>query len=244
MTGMPQMNDGHGVMKPIQLLLAEPFSFLWIGKTGGNSVRYALRKHNRFSLRVRFVVESHHCKLSDLPPHRKYFFSVRDPIDRFFSAFYSRRREGRPKNHAPHSRAEAHYFSIFEHANDLAEALNAGNALEREAHAALQAIDHINSRQVGYFGQNKYILSQRPPAFILRQAHLEQDLENFFLSLGLGKPRIPTDPVVAHINPARDRLPKLSRRGRANLANVFSDDIEFYKRAISYGQHMGWFREA
>ena len=38
---------------------------------------------------------------------------------------------------------EVIYFAIFEHANDLAEALNAGGALEREAHAALQAIAHI-----------------------------------------------------------------------------------------------------
>ena len=73
---------------------------------------------------------------------------------------------------------------------------------------------------------------------------MEQDLENFFYSLGLGRPQIPTDPVVAHINPARDALPSLSPRGRAKLATVFSDDIEFNVGAISYGEHMGWFTEA
>lgn len=241
---MGRMDDGHAILAPLQRRVAEPYSFIWMGKTGGNAVRFAARRHNRWSLRVRFVIESHQCRLIDLPTDRKYFFSVRHPIDRFYSGFYSRKREGRPKNNAPHSADEAKYFAMFQDANDLAEALDAGNHLEISARAALQAIMHVKDRQADYFSDYKEFLETRPPIFILRQEHLASDLVRLWNELGIGRPQIPSDPVTAHVNPSKGQLPNLSQRAKANLEIAYREDIKFFKKAMEFGESKGWYSSA
>ncbi len=67
--------------------------FIHIGKTGGTAVKYALQDYNATVLGCRYeiILHNHNFKLKDIPIGEKFFFFVREPIDRFISGFYSRK---------------------------------------------------------------------------------------------------------------------------------------------------------
>ena len=78
--------------------------FLHIGKTGGTAVKYAL-KRNLVNKEYMIYLHGHEFKLRDVQKGAKAFFFLRDPVDRFVSGFYSRRRQGQPRIFSPWSQA-------------------------------------------------------------------------------------------------------------------------------------------
>ena len=73
------------------------FFFLHIGKTGGSAVQHALRSLAREDI----VLCGHDVSLNDVPRGAKAVASIRHPVDRFVSGFYSRLRQGLPRYNAP-----------------------------------------------------------------------------------------------------------------------------------------------
>lgn len=73
-----------------------PVHFLHIGKTAGTHLKAMLERINEAQQDIEFVGHGHKVHLKDLPPGEDYFFAIRDPIARFVSGFYSRKREGGP----------------------------------------------------------------------------------------------------------------------------------------------------
>ena len=74
---------------------------------------------------------SHNVKLKNLAIGSKYIINCRNPIDRFVSGFYSRKRKGK-KGTSDWSKAEKLSFKMFEDANNLAESLSSKNQKIRD----------------------------------------------------------------------------------------------------------------
>ena len=71
--------------------------FLHLGKNAGTTIKALVRKINQEAKTTLIAAHGHRITLSDLPKDAVYFFSIRDPIARFYSGFYSRKRKGAPR---------------------------------------------------------------------------------------------------------------------------------------------------
>lgn len=124
--------------------------FLHIGKTGGSAIKSVLEDYKAVA-NYRIVLHEHDTVLDDIPPGEKVFFCLRDPISRFVSGFYSRKRKGQPRYYSEWSDFERQVFETFETPNDLAEALGAGT--HRHHELAMQAmrggVQHLGHSRPG-----------------------------------------------------------------------------------------------
>ncbi|MEM7665234.1 MAG: hypothetical protein AAF250_05210 [Pseudomonadota bacterium] len=202
--------------------------FLHIGKAAGSQVKQMMTQVNREASGVMMKAQGHDVTLADLPEPSDYFFSIRDPITRFRSGFYSRKRRGRPLNDIAWSPHEATAFANFEHAADLAEALFAPGEEGMRAAAAIKSIRHTAQDQIDWFALAGDIFSVRPPVWVLRQEHLEADMAVLIERLGLDvTPEPRRDAKGAHANDYSS-APELSEAGIANLERWYAQDLAFY----------------
>ena len=202
--------------------------FLHIGKAAGSQVKQMMGQVNREQSALEMKALSHDVTLAELPEPSDYFFSIRDPITRFRSGFYSRKRKGRPRNDIEWSPHEASAFADFEHAAELAEALFEPGMYGMRAVAAMKAIRHTAQDQIDWFALAGDIFTTRPPVWVLRQEHLETDLEILLSRLGLEmRPELRRDSEGAHANDYSD-VPELTAKGRSNLRRWYAQDFAFY----------------
>jgi len=206
---------------------------LHIGKTGGTAVKAALSNH--LSCRNHVVVlHDHHVTLRDVPERDLFMFLVRDPVDRFVSAFHSRRRQGRrrqgrPRYSYPWSDAERVAFGRFETPNDLALALEADDeSTRRAAEAAMRSIHHVQTSYWDWFESEACLRSRVDGLFFI--GHLETlaaDFEILRSRLGLADSvALPDDAVAAHRAP--DSLDRhLGDDARDVLARWHAREYEF-----------------
>jgi hypothetical protein len=208
--------------------------FLHIGKCAGTSIKLFISSVNEKNGAVTIISHGHSIALSDLPATARYFFPIRDPITRFYSGFYSRKRKGQPRLYSEWSEAERLVFGHFPHANDLAENLFADSVAGRRAFLAMKSIGHVSQPQHSWFDNVEEILTTRPPICILRQEHLEQDLRFLARKLGLSEDfSMETDPVKSHRNDYSD-APPLSSHAIANLKQWYAADLQFHKLANAW----------
>lgn len=202
--------------------------FLHIGKAAGSQVKHMMAQVNAVRVDIRFRALTHDVVLADLPEPSDYFFSIRNPITRFRSGFYSRKRFGRPLNDILWTPHEATAFGNFEHAAELADALFAPGEAGLKAAAAMKSIRHTAQDQIDWFALAGDIFTVRPPVWVLRQEHLEADIKILFDRLGLEfTPEPRRDAKGAHANDYSD-IPELSETGIANLKRWYAQDFAFY----------------
>src|SRR5688572_17008123 len=170
-----------------------PIHFLHIGKTAGTHLKSMLERINEAQQELEFIGHRHKVRLADLPAGEDYFFSIRDPIARFVSGFYSRKREGRPRYDMPWTDHERQAFTDFDHANDLAEALFQPGLAGMRAVGAIKAISHTARNQVDWFSLRGEVFSVREPVWIVRQEQFESDLAMLLERCGLE-----STPAVSH----------------------------------------------
>ncbi|MBM7067580.1 sulfotransferase family 2 domain-containing protein [Actibacterium sp. 188UL27-1] len=211
------------------------FHYLHIGKTAGTATKSVMKAMNsRLDGKAKFVLHKHKVSLSDLPKDAQYLFAIREPLDRFYSGFYSRKRKGQPRHYQDWSSKEAWCFDRFPEANDLAEALSADDPLP--AIIAMRSIGHIRRRLVDVLDDMHGALIYRKPAFILRQASVEADFRAFAKKFDLGPvPDFPQDDISAHRN-QYGAAPPLSEQGVKNLRHYLSDDLEYYAALMSVAE--------
>ncbi len=198
--------------------------FMHIGKTGGTALRLALHDVQT-ATSYRVIRHGHRARLSDIPDGEKFFFCVRDPIDRYVSAFLSRQREGWPRHYRPWTDGEAAAFSRFDSPGSLAVALS-DEAQDSRAAAedAMQAIKHVNSSYWKWFADPTYFSSRVDDLlWIGRQQALE--LESLSQALGVDHLSMPDDPLTA--NRATEPKPELSAVARRNLRRFYERDYAF-----------------
>jgi hypothetical protein len=197
--------------------------FLHVGKTGGSAIKVALRSAEG-SPAFRVVVLGHEIHLAAIPEEDHFFFTVRDPIERYVSGFVSRQRQGQPKFNFPWSEEEVAAFIRFHSPDELAVALTAGGALQREAEAAMRGIVHVRSSYWDWFGDADYFRSRADHIlWVGHQEHL--DLWPLARALGFEKLEPPADPRKANRAPL-DK-PELSDLGRQNLREWYAPDYAF-----------------
>lgn len=206
---------------------AREVHFLHIGKNAGTQIKAVIAQINAAQTAVRLVPHDHHTFLRHLPSDAEFFFSVRDPIARFRSGFYSRKRKGQPRIYSEWTAHEAQAFATFEHANDLAEALFTDGPRGAAALRAITSISHTAMQQIDWFYGCGHILDLRPPVAVLRQEALEADIAAMKRALSLDVPTaLARDDAQAHRNDYA-AVPPLSERARANLARWYARDIAF-----------------
>lgn len=206
-----------------------PIHFLHIGKTAGTEIkRYIEHFNKRLDKRV-IVAHKHDVSLREIPERDAYFFSIRDPIARFRSAFYSRKRKGQPLIYSEWSKDEAIAFRDFAEANDLAEALFREDILGKKAFAAIKSIRHTAQNQVDWFSRCGNFLELRPPLAIIRQEYFASDMQllqsNLNLPAGFA---LEQDFVKSHKNDYSGTS-ELSELALVNLRLWYKQDLEFYR---------------
>ncbi|MGK7930085.1 MAG: sulfotransferase family 2 domain-containing protein [Microcystaceae cyanobacterium] len=153
-------------------------NFIHIGKTVGTAVKHTLQNHlvtDRYIIQLR----GHTCTLRDLPKGEKYFFILRDPVQRFVSGFYSRKRwEKEGVKSWPAKEAKA--FKQFTTPNDLALALASDQiAIKEAAIQGMQHIGHVCTSYWDWFETEAYFLSRMEDVlYVGFQETLNQDFLN------------------------------------------------------------------
>lgn len=201
--------------------------FLHVSKAAGTQIGQVIKQINSSSFERKFVKHGHEVALFNLPQDQDYFFSVRDPVSRFKSGFYSRQRKGQPRYYNEWSEQERLAFENFPHANDLAEALFTPGQRGREAVAAIRAIQHCSRNLVDWFKFHGHMFEIRPPIWILRQEHFARDLGVFLKRCGYeGTLELAADKTRSHANDYSG-IPELSDRARENLRRWYVQDYAF-----------------
>jgi len=155
-----QWDISKGKIKQItnQFIGKQIAHILHIGKTGGSVVKEALKP---YLLAGKFKIElhDHSFRLKDVPEGEKVVFFLRDPIKRFISGFYSRKRKGQPRYNFPWSPGEEGAFRHFKTPNALASALSSKNKrLKERAVMAMKNITHVNTSYCDWFDSETYFL--------------------------------------------------------------------------------------
>ncbi|HEY5011814.1 MAG TPA: sulfotransferase family 2 domain-containing protein [Acidimicrobiia bacterium] len=200
--------------------------FLHIGKTAGTALKQALRDAPESS-DYHVVVHTHGVRMIDVPRGDKFFFVVRDPVDRFVSAFQARQRQDAPRYRNPWTAAEARAFADFSSPGELGLALAGSGAERTAAEFAMHSIEHVRSSYWDWFSS---------PAAVRRREHdilwigfverLDEQIPDLAQRLGLPKLELPTDDVTAHRSP-RESRPDLPPEARDALVTWYRRDYEF-----------------
>ena len=146
--------------------------YLHVGKTGGSELR---KRFNIINDSGQFLIltRSHDITITDLPSDANYVISLRDPVKRFVSAYFSLKNIQNRK----HSLTEKEFFTDFPDINDLAIALGASNKNNDLALRYMLSIRHLAQRQSAFV--NYIDIRQRPPAHIFRTETLDKDFKVF-----------------------------------------------------------------
>jgi hypothetical protein len=223
---------------------------LHIGKTGGSAVKYALNnsltvlvdggEHNMKTAvvslpEIPYVVQmySHNIRLRDIPEGEKVIFFLRDPVSRFVSSFYSRKRKGAPRYHFEWHPDEAVAFARFPSANELADALNADDSETVQAAAkAMCSVFHVNTSFLDWFESNEYFLSRKEDIFFIGfQENLTEDFECLKRKLELPEALaidLPEGDVEAHKGQHSKADCFLGENAVRNLKKWYAEDYDFF----------------
>ena len=202
--------------------------FLHIGKNAGTQIMNLSSQLESYGINIQKY--QHYEKFDCLPLGNKYFFSIRNPIFRFRSGFYSRKREGMPRHYSKWSIHEEVAFKKFKSANDLAESLFKKTKLGLLAAQSIQSITHTSTQQIDWFN-NYAIMELNPPIWIIRQEYFNQDFDIFLNKLGLKITSkdldILTDDIGAHKN-SYEKNNEFSKLAIKNLKKWYARDFIFY----------------
>lgn len=203
--------------------------FIHIGKTGGSAIVFALKGHTKAHDYI-LKFNGHKTKLTDIPIGEKFFFCVRDPIDRFVSGFYSRQRQGRPKYNSPWRKEEKVAFETFKTPNELALALSSENAtFKSQAEYAMNSIAHVKTSYWDWFISEAYLKKRSSDIlFICHQQNLNEDFLKLKKVLGIPEfVKLPDkSSEAAHANPIQSDK-KLDALAIKNLEQWYSKEYSF-----------------
>ena len=251
--GMSKLPDIRSEKKfddlKIDITDKQPVHLLHIGKTGGSAVKYALNNsltvlldggdHNMKTTivslpEIPYILQmhSHNIRLRDVPEGEKVIFFLRDPVSRFVSSFYSRKRKGAPRYHFEWHPDEAVAFARFPSANELADALNADDTKIAEAAAeAMRSIFHVNTSFLDWFENNEYFLSRKEDIFFIGfQESLNTDFEHLKKKMNIAENiTLPDGDMEAHRGRHSETDRFLEENAVNNLKQWYADDYDFLK---------------
>jgi len=202
--------------------------FLHIGKTGGSAIRSVL-DNNQKTAKFIIMTHGHATSIKDIPSGEKIIFFLRDPLSRFISGFYSRKRKGKPRYNIEWRPLEKEIFTIFETPNELALSLSDTSSVHYSL--ALEAMDYIQHLRHydNWYTDFDYFNSRVEDIFFIGfQESLDKDFiklkEKLLLDTSCA---LPTDDIAAHRNP-KGLDKHLDNIGKEALLKHYKDDIQFY----------------
>jgi len=211
--------------------------FLHIGKTGGSAIRNSLSnnfksvisKKNVYKLNENIIfLHNHSFKIRNVPKGEKIVFFLRDPVSRFVSGFYSRKRKDQPLYNYKWRPEEKIAFSHFNTPNQLAIALSSDDENERTiAQNAMNGISHVNMQFSFWIESETYLMSRRADIlFIGFQETLTQDFKILKSKLNLpDKVKLPEDDLQSHRS-LKGEDKTLEDRAVENIKDWYSDDYK------------------
>ena len=228
------MSDGKGNVSSVPV--CAPVHFLHVGKTGGTALTHALERTPVDWLHL----HKHATRLADIPQGERVFFFLRDPVTRFISGFYSRKRRGSPRFDAVMSAAEEEAFAIFPTPGALAAALSSRDAaVQAAATGAMRNIQHVRDSYWYWLGSAEALWQRREDIlFIGQQEYLEADVAVLARLLGLPI-ELPRDPVQAHVNPEGLDY-SLSEEARANLVAWSAGEYRAVEACVELARSRGF----
>jgi hypothetical protein len=211
-------------------------AFLHIGKNAGTQITHLARQIEE-SVGLKIVNCGHETKLYMLPEDARYFFSIRNPVSRYKSGFYSRKRKGQPRIYNEWTEHEHLAFSTFEHANDLAESLFRNDKQGREATQAIGSISHTSRHQIDWFQRTGQFFTLNPPLWIIRQEYFDDDFSELLnksnIALSYSDLKVSEDAMTTHKNDYTE-VPKFSDLAITNLKRWYARDFVFYELCESW----------
>jgi len=134
--------------------------FIHVGKAGGTALKETLAAHLGES-RYDIVLHTHPFSFGGALPGEKVFCVLRDPLERFVSAFNYRLREGRPYQYAPWTSDEALAYAAFATPDALGCALSSEDPrIRARAHSAMVSIRHVRDSYWRWFDSSEYMRSR------------------------------------------------------------------------------------
>jgi len=204
--------------------------FLHIGKSGGTALGNKFQNEINPKSELKFVPFGHNVKLYHLDKKQKYIFSVRDPISRYHSGFYSRLRKGMPRIKKEHDFFEKISFFFYKDSNSLAEDLYSSNPMKvLLARFSMCSIIHLNEPISSWFSYEE--LQKHPPEFLFDQKNLDKDYKKFCQVFNLTYSKLGKGKVVSHKNDYTGK-PELSKLAKQNLKRYFEKDILLYEKIL------------
>ena len=203
------------------------FHYLHIGKTGGTAIKHALRPYLK-SGTGEIILHSHTTTLVDIPLGEPVFFTVRDPTDRFISAFNGMLRQGHPRYNDVWTPDEAKAFRNFQRAADLARTLSDPEEATRiTALHAMNTIQHVSTGLQYWLGSREYLQFRKSDILWVGET---PELSRQFLELRnlLSLPdtcTLPTDAYEANVHPITDNV-QVGTGGAVNLRLWYRHDFD------------------
>jgi hypothetical protein len=202
--------------------------FIHVGKTGGSFIKDIFQK-DRLTKSYAILLHPHQFLLKDIKPGEKFFFFLRDPLTRYVSGFYSRKRKGRPKYNNPWTPLEKIAFEKFNTPNELAEAISSSDdSIRKVAIQSMKSIDHVNTSFYKWFDSIKYFESRKNDVlFIGFQEDFTKDVLDLFSLLEFkGTDVLPQKRIHSNSKKVDKKLSGLAEK---NLVNWYKEDIRFYE---------------
>ena len=197
---------------------------LHIGKTGGTAIKHALRTQQG-----RVIAHPHSITTRDLPVGDGIVFFIREPVSRYVSGFYSRKRKGFPAHNKAWSQPERDAFEHFETPESLALAISCQDRQKRvAAEKAMRSIEHVRSSYWDWFGDPDSFSKRIPDiVFIGQQEALADDFDKLKAILDCPKSvTLSREPSQTHRAPeGEDR--NLSEVALSNLRDWYAAEYVF-----------------
>ncbi len=205
--------------------------FLHVGKTAGSSLKLLIQEAHTTE-KYRPKMHDHGTRLRDIPSQDAVGFFVRDPIERFISAFHHHLREGRPDYYVPNTLAQNMGFTLFPAVEDLVNGLCYGDTKERQlAEWTIQANEHLSRPLTHWFSKEELQQRKEQIAFVGDQKNFNQDLKRLEGLLGVEFSETPTKHMSAGKNPSLQ-----DENLQTALRDYLAADYEIYDYLISeYG---------
>lgn len=217
-----------------KFLLRKKLHFIHPGRTGGTFIRQRLIQLNNSKNKYHFNIYGHLFKLKHLGKNKSFFFTIRNPINRFLSAFLSRQNRSKFETKKKSeeikkykiSEKENESFKNFFNANHLAESFFSDDIeIKNKARSAMENIKNINDPYTNYFSKENLI--ERKPIFVLETEKLDSDFSELCKKLKLEKTELPLEENIVNQSNYFYNI-ELSEKAISNLKKWYKNDFDLY----------------
>lgn len=233
--------------------MTKTIHFLHIGKTGGSAIKEALKRaissqdDYKHTKRIKdnvpwkinqlsayfdeIILHGHGSTLHNIPDSDFFFLCIRNPISRYVSGFYSRKRQGRPRYNIPWTSGEEKAFKLFETPNELGEALTSSNEdRRRSANKAFKSIRHVKTSLAKWTISKEFFKSRESKlVMILRQETLSTDFKILLKRMQIKQElKLSSDSRITHKSDTLKDNTDLSKIAIQNITDHYRKDISIY----------------